>query len=99
MSILLFYPDQSHVHNKKKIGYNGAAMYIHAYKLNLEYNLKNTKKYCILLDYSVYGLILDPAPYWNEWWLARLMISMRFSNVQKFELFPVKNKYTILLDM
>ena len=33
-----FYPDQSHVHNKKKLGYNGAAMYIHAYKLNFEYN-------------------------------------------------------------
>ena len=65
-------------------------MYIHAYKLNFEF--KKHKNYCILLDNSVYGLIQDPAPYWNEWWLARLMISMRniwFSNVQKFELFPV----------
>ena len=44
-------------------------MYIHAYKLNFEYNLKNI---CILLDNSVYGLIQDPAPYWNEGWLGYL---------------------------
>ena len=28
---------------QKKLGYKGAAMYIHAYKLNFEYNLKNIK--------------------------------------------------------
>ena len=68
-------------------------MYIHAYKLNFECNLKKHKNYCILLDNS--GLIQDPAPYWNEEWLARVMISMQFSNVQKFELFPVKKKISI----
>ena len=57
-------------------------MYIHAYKLNFEYNLKN-----------MHFARQDPAPYWNEGWLARLMISMRFSNVQNFELFPVIKKY------
>ena len=73
-------------------------MYIHAYKLNFEYNLKKHKNYCILLDNPVYGLIQDPAPYWNKGWLARQMISMRniwFSNVQKFELFPVIKKKSI----
>ena len=46
-------------------------MYIHAYKLNFEYNLKKHKNYCILLDNSVYGLIQDPAPYWNEGWACK----------------------------
>ena len=86
MSVLLFYPDQSHVHNNK-IGYNGAAMYIHAYKSNFEYNFKKHKNYCILLDNSVYGLIQDPAPYWNEGWLARLMISCGFQMYKNLNCF------------
>ena len=52
---------------QKKIGYKGAAMYIHAYKLNFEYNLKNIK----LLHFAR-QLIQDPAPYWNEGWLGYL---------------------------
>ena len=42
-------------------------MYIHPYKLNFEYNLKNM----YFDNNSVYKLIQDLAPYWNEGWACK----------------------------
>ena len=74
------------MYTTKKLGYNGAAI-LHAYKLNFEYySLKNMH----FARTTLCMLIQDPAPYWNEGWLARLMISMRYK-FDGFQMYEILN--------